>query len=106
MKMKYTEYQHAVDTFFMELVGTMGAMPDDKSIDGDLLCELNEFRQQLQVDHISDANLIGYCFGILDQYVYSEWKSTTRDGYELYVDMYHTRNRPRYWYRAIKRHVK
>jgi hypothetical protein len=86
--MNCMDYQQAIDTFFVELSGTMAALPDRQlTFDSEFLEDLNEIRRIIKEDYPTNADLVGLCFGIVDEYIHREWESTTGDGYKLYTDM-------------------
>ena len=89
------EYEKAIDSFLSELQGTMSALNNEHLRDSvDLLGELEEFKIMMNDPNITNADLVGFCFGIVDEYLKSFWKENISAGFDLYRDMYLHKNKP------------
>jgi hypothetical protein len=89
------EYEKAIASFLLELQGTMTALNNERLRDSlDLLSELEEFRIRMGDPQIENADLIGFCFGIVDEYLKTFWKENISDGFDLYRDLHLSKNKP------------
>jgi hypothetical protein len=89
------EYEKIISSYLMELQGIIAALRDDHLLDSlELIAEIEEFKKRMGDPKISDADFVGFCFGIVDQYIHDFWKDTISDGFDLYRDLYITKHSP------------
>ena len=85
--MTQEEYEKAIESFLWELQGSISVIKREQLQNSlELISEIEEFKKGMIDPKISDANLIGYCFGIIDEYIDHFWKETISDGFNLYKD--------------------
>ncbi len=83
------EYEKAIESFLGELQSTMSALKNDRLGNSvDLLADLEELKIRMQEPNITDADLIGFCFGIVDDYLKYFGKEAISNGLNLYQDMH------------------
>jgi len=89
------EYEKVIESFLSELQGTMSALNNDHLRNSEeLLTEIEEFKMWMNDPNIANADLVGFCFGIVDIYLKSFWKQNVSDGFDLYRDIYLKNDKP------------
>ncbi|MDP9311759.1 MAG: hypothetical protein M3R24_12910 [Chloroflexota bacterium] len=80
------EYERVIESFMMEMQAMCAGL---RASD---LQQLPRFVQELQEAKLllcnptpADEDLVGYAFGILDEFVHAAWTTVMQDSYALYV---------------------
>lgn len=85
--MTLDEYEKAVEICLLELQGTVSVLQDDELIKSlDLMSEIDEFRKRMADPAITNAEIVGICFGIVDEYISYFRNDIISDGYSYYQD--------------------
>jgi len=87
------EYEKAIDTYLMELQCNVSVLQDSQLKDSlDLITEIGELRQWMTDARTTNADIVGFCFGIVDEYIHHLcWNATISDGYNFYQDSQKTK---------------
>jgi hypothetical protein len=93
--MTRNEYEKAISSFLMELQGTLSVLDHERINDStDLISEIKEFKIRMSDTEIANADLVRYCFGIVDEYLKAFWKDNISAGFDLYQDLNFNKDKP------------
>lgn len=82
------EYARAIDSFLMELHGSVAALTEaDIQRMPAFLAELQESIQYFRNPSTTLENVVGFSFGVIDEYVRATWAEAIDESYALFVDM-------------------
>jgi hypothetical protein len=82
------EYAKVIETLFMEVQGTFSILTqaDIQRLPA-LAEELREARATLQDPRISDEDILGIAFGLVDEYIHAKRDDVIATSYALYLDI-------------------
>jgi hypothetical protein len=82
------EYERVIESFLMELQATYADLGDqDVHQRPTFVQELHEAKVLLCNPESSDSDIVGYAFGVVDEFVHAAWTEVMHEAYALYVDL-------------------
>ncbi len=80
------EYERVIESFMMEMQATCaGLRAHDIHRLPEFVQELHETKSRLCHPASADEDIVGFAFGILDEFVHAAWTTVMDDSYALYV---------------------
>lgn len=81
------EYERVVESFLMELQFACASLTDTKlEILPHFVSELQESIAALRDPSRTNADIVGFSFGIIDEFVLATWPTIITEAYALYTD--------------------